>query len=194
MSFLDDSCFGMGNEGFSDFFSSDIIDLEDFSTIIGISGDVREMSLSFTNRHKIHTYIVCDDGNAVKNNISLLTGAKMYDIAENALFYTKDQNLFKQRSLVICALDLTTCLDLLDIKNMKKLYDFYKQGVATKKFNKTSTDNEILTAFIEEYKYKSVRSVFSTDKKLTSKSILLVEKYTQYKILDVSCLEFIRVK
>lgn len=186
----DDSCFGMGLVDFPTFSSSSTMDLTDVNLVTNDLGDGINMSLSFANNNKLRTYIICDDGDVVKNNIATLTNANLYDTPENALHYTKDQNLFKQRSLVTCILDLTTCLDLLDIKTMKKLYDFYKQGVVAKKFNKTSTDNEILTAFIKKYNYKSVRSVFSTDKKFNSKSILLVEKYTQYKILDVSCLEF----
>ncbi len=171
----------------------DILTTSEFDTTIDDVGSEDKMDLEFVSKKEITLYGVYDSGyiQEVIKDKELIKNIKLYESLNTALAITNVQD--NARGIIKCTLDITDCFDLLNLKDMRLLQDYYILAIKNKKIAKGIEDAQLLKRFMGEYKkYKAIRILHTNKTKIHSSSNLNTGTYIQYKIINSSCIKDIK--
>ena len=177
--------------------------LDNYSIYNIDSGD-DNLALKFNSRSSITLYGAFEKHYAkdiLANKGELKFGVKLFESLEYVKISPKERQDVKEMSILEFDVDISACLDLMNIGHLKLLKDFYDYGIQHKLFDKVKLKKNADAEVIEKLYYfnksnnknnfSSIKRSIGTGKPIYPNSSLRETTYIEYILLDTNCIKSI---
>ncbi|NOW84615.1 hypothetical protein B0H39_002496 [Clostridium beijerinckii] len=168
-----------------------ILDDDKLKEIEEYFGEEEYMDLSFKSSDLIWLYFVCEDISKVKKDSSLIK--YLFESKEAAMFNGIKGTNMDNKVIGRCTLDMGSCLDLLNPKDIVNLYKIYNKGLVESKALKDKDMDYILTYYMSLTEYKSVRNTLDIQINIPKQNLNIVRQCIAYKVYKKSCIDNIEL-